>query len=329
METRGTSPLANRRILVTGASGFMGHALMRLLRARGVRDEHVFTFRKAEFDLTDPRGAEGVFKAAAARWGDGPDCVIHLAGYVAGIAANLAEPAKFFYENLMMTANAIEQAHRSGLSKRGGKFVLVGTGSSYPADAPVPFAEEDLWKGLPHPSGAPYGLAKGVCAQMLEFYRRQHGLKSAYVVPINTYGPHDHFDPERSHVIAALVRRCVQAADRGDREIVCWGSGKATRDFLFVDDAAEGILRAAERMDEPTPINVGTGRETTIREAMELAAKAAGFKGEIRWDLTKSDGQMRRGMDVRRAKELLDWTAETSLESGLVRTVEWFRACRP
>lgn len=309
-------------MLITGGHGFLGSAVRRALEAKGVGGDRILSPRRAEFDLTRQAQTLCMFEAARDRWGGPPDVVIHAAGYVGGIAANIAEPGRFFHDNMAMGLHTIEACR---VLAPGARFVLIGTASSYPADAPVPFKEEDLWKGRPHESGASYGLAKSAAGAMLAMYRKQHGMRGAYLVPINMYGPGDHFGSERSHVIAALVSRFLQAADRGERETTCWGTGRATRDFLYVDDCAEAVLLAAESIDEPAPINLGTGRETAIREAAETIARAAGFRGEIRWDISKPDGQMRRCMDVRRAKALLRWEARTTLRAGIEATIEWYR----
>lgn len=321
-----TPPWNQARVLITGGHGFLGSAVCRALAARGVDHARVFAPRSTEFDLTQQSEAIRMFESARDRFRSEPDVVVHAAGYVGGIAANIAEPGRFFHDNMAMGLHTIEAWRRLA---PGARFVLIGTASAYPADAPVPFREADLWKGLPHPSGAPYGLAKRAAGAMLEMYRAQHGLRGAHLVPINMYGPGDHFGSNRAHVIAALVARFVDAADRADPEVVCWGSGRATRDFLYVDDCAEAVLLAAEKIDEPSPINIGTGRETTIREAAETIAKAADFRGEIRWDQSKPDGQMRRCMDVSRAEAMLGWRAEATLERGIDATVRAYRESRP
>jgi GDP-L-fucose synthase len=205
------------------------------------------------------------------------------------------------------------------------KFVQVGTICSYPKFTPVPFKEDELWNGYPEETNAPYGIAKKAAGAMLDAYHRQYGLKAAYILPVNLYGPHDNFDPRTSHVIPALIRKCVEAIERGDDHITCWGTGSASREFLYVDDAAEGILRAAEVMDEPLPINLGTGMEITVKDLVKLIAKLTGFKGEIRWDSSKPDGQPRRCLDTQRAKKLLGWKAQVGFEEGLKRTIDWWR----
>ncbi|HRP63671.1 MAG TPA: GDP-L-fucose synthase, partial [Phycisphaerales bacterium] len=239
---------------------------------------------------------------------------------VGGIGANMDNPGRYFYANMAMALHLIEHARRVGLEK----FVQVGTICAYPKFAPIPFKEDDLWNGYPEETNAPYGVAKKAAMVMLDGYRRQYGLAGVYVLPVNLYGPRDNFDLHTSHVIPALVRKCIEARDAGADHIVCWGTGKVSREFLYVDDAAEGILRAAEVMNEPTPINLGTGSEITIKALVELIVKLTGFKGEIRWDATKPDGQPRRCLDTRRAESLLGWTAQVSFEEGLKRTIEWY-----
>ena len=319
--------LQNRNIIVTGGAGFFGRAIVRALAARGVPPERIFVPRSQRFDLTREDQAREMYLRAfphgsARPDATGTDVVIHAAGYVGGIAANLAEPARFFRDNMLMGLNVVEQARTTGLSERGGKIVLIGTASSYPEHAAVPFREEDLWSGYPHPSGAPYGLAKAMTGAMLAMYRAQYGLNGAYLVPINLYGPGDHFGSDRAHVVAALITRFVQAQKRQEPSVTCWGTGAPTRDFLFVDDAAEAVCRAAERLNDPQPINLGTGVETPIRVLAETIARAAGFKGHIEWDPNKPDGHARRALVTKRAGDLLGWQAETSLEAGIRQTIQ-------
>jgi GDP-L-fucose synthase len=251
-----------------------------------------------------------------------PDVVLHLAGEVGGIGANRANPGRYFYANMAMALNLIEQARARGIRK----FVQVGTICAYPKHTPVPFHEEDLWNGYPEETNAPYGVAKKAALVMLDGYRQQYGLASSYLLPVNLYGPRDNFDPESSHVIPALIRKCETARREGRDHIECWGTGVASREFLYVDDAAEGVIRAAEVMEEPTPINLGTNQEISIRDLVCLVAKLVGFAGEIRWDPTKPDGQPRRCLDVTRAQEQLGWSAVVPFEKGLQQTIDWWRA---
>lgn len=312
-----------KRVIVTGGGGFLGGAVRRAVEARGVRGERLFIARSAAYDLRERTACEKLYRESFG--GDPADVVIHVAGTVGGIGATTSRPGEFFHDNAAMGLQMIEGFRRCGLIETGSRFVMVGTAAAYPVDAPLPLREESLWQGLPSAAGASYGLAKLLALEMLEAYRQQYGMQSGYLVPINVYGPHDHFDPERSHVAAALVKRFVEAADGGLDEVVCWGTGRATRDFLYVDDAAEGVLLAAERMTEPTPINLGTGRETPIRELAETIASAAGFRGRIRWDSSKPDGAPRRFLDIGRAESLLGWRPKVSLEDGVGHTVAWYR----
>ena len=250
-----------------------------------------------------------------------PDVVLHLAAEVGGIGANQDNPGRYFYANMAMSLHLIEHARIVGLEK----FVQVGTICAYPKHTPVPFREADLWIGYPEETNAPYGIAKKAAQVMLDGYHRQYGLKSAYVLPVNLYGPWDNFDLHSSHVIPALIRKCEEARVDGADHITCWGTGKVSREFLYVDDAAEGIIRAAELLDEPEPVNLGTGMEITIADLVELIARLTGFSGEIRWDSSKPDGQPRRCLDTSRASERLNWKAQVGFEEGLLRTIEWWR----
>lgn len=306
--------LAGCRVTVTGGAGFLGEAVCERLAARGVSE--VAVPRRSDYDL--------VHEADAVRMYDDlrPDVVLHLAGEVGGIGANRANPGRYFFANMAMALNLIEQARARGIRK----FVQVGTICAYPKHTPVPFHEEDLWNGYPEETNAPYGVAKKAALVMLDGYRQQYGLASSYLLPVNLYGPRDNFDPESSHVIPALIRKCETARREGRDHIECWGTGVASREFLYVDDAAEGVIRAAEVMEEPTPINLGTNQEISIRDLVCLVAKQVGFAGEIRWDPTKPDGQPRRCLDVTRAQEQLGWSAVVPFEKGLQQTIDWWRA---
>ncbi|MBT8484738.1 MAG: GDP-L-fucose synthase [Phycisphaerae bacterium] len=306
--------LSRKRVVVTGGAGFLGRVVCEKLQARGCKA--VLVPRRRDFDLTRAEGVERMYEQMR------PEVVLHLAAEVGGIGANQANPGRYFFANMAMALHLIEAARERDLEK----FVQVGTICAYPKHTPVPFREDDLWIGYPEETNAPYGVAKKAAMVMLEGYRQQYGLAGAYVLPVNLYGPHDNFDLESSHVIPALIRKCVNAQQSGDDHIVCWGTGAVSREFLYVDDAAEGILRAAEVMDEPTPINLGTGSEITIRDLVTLIAQLTGFKGEIRWDSSRPDGQPRRCLDTTRAKERLGWQAEVGFEEGLRRTIEWWRA---
>ena len=307
--------LADKRIVVTGGAGFLGTAVCRVLAARGVAPERLFVPRRAEFDLTVESAVERLYDVAR------PDVVIHLAAEVGGIGANMAHPGRFFYANMAMGLHLVEHARRRGLAK----FVHTGTVCADPKHCPIPFREDDLWNGYPEETNAPYGVAKKALFVMLDGYRREYGLKSAVAVPVNLYGPGDNFDPASSHVIPALIRKCEEARVAQAPEVVCWGTGAATREFLYVDDAAEGIVRAAEVMEEPVPINLGGGVEIPIRDLVVKIAAACGYAGRIAWDATKPDGQPRRGLDISRARKLLGWEPRQDFDVGLAKTVAWWR----
>ncbi|WP_240928366.1 GDP-L-fucose synthase family protein [Thalassoroseus pseudoceratinae] len=303
---------SNKRVTVTGGAGFLGRVVCGQLRERGCRQIDVP--RRKDYDLTTEAGVRKMFAHFR------PDVLIHLAAEVGGIGANREHPGRFFYANMAMGLHLVEHARMCGVEK----FVQAGTVCAYPKFAPVPFSEDDIWNGYPEETNAPYGVAKKALFVMLDAYRQEYGMKSAVTVPVNLYGPGDNFDPRSSHVIPALIRKCIEARDTRQPSISCWGTGSASREFLYVDDAAAGIVRAAEVMDEPTPINLGTGREIPIRELVTLIADACGFTGQIQWDATKPDGQPRRCLDTTRANQLLGWQAKMDLEEGLKRTVEWY-----
>ena len=305
--------LSEMRIMVTGGAGFLGQPLCRKLRERGCRQISVPTVD--EYDLTREDNVVRAYNDLR------PDVVIHLAAEVGGIGANREHPGRFFYANMAMGMHMIEQARRRGIRK----LVQIGTVCAYPKFAPVPFSENDIWNGYPEETNAPYGIARKALFVMLDGYKREYGLNSAVVVPVNLYGPGDNFNPGTSHVIPALMRKCMEAVERGDDSIVCWGTGQASREFLFVEDAAEGVIRAAEVMDDPVPINLGTGREIRISELVKMIAGLWGFTGRIEWDSSKPDGQPRRWLDVARAEKLLGWRAQVSFDEGLRRTVDWLR----
>jgi GDP-L-fucose synthase len=300
------------RILVTGSGGFVGNALLAKFKERGYTN--ILPVRRKEFDLTHESEVQRLYTELR------PDVVMHMAAEVGGIGANRDNPGRYFFANLAMGMHLIEGARKHGIKK----FLQVGTICAYPKFTPVPFKEEELWNGYPEETNAPYGIAKKALLVMCQSYRQQYGLKAIYVLPVNLYGPHDNFHLHTSHVIPALIRKCVEARERGDAEVVAWGSGSASREFLYVDDCAEGLLLALEKYDSPEPINLGNGREITIKDLTEMVARIAGFKGSIRWDLTKPDGQPRRCLDVGRAARELGFHAKTTLEDGLKKTVEWF-----
>jgi GDP-L-fucose synthase len=308
--------LAAQRIVVTGGAGFLGRSVCRLLEARGVAPERIVVPRRRDFDLTREADVARLYESAR------PDVVIHLAAEVGGIGANMAHPGRFFYANMAMGMHLVEHARRIGLRK----FVHTGTVCAYPKHCPIPFREDDLWNGYPEETNAPYGVAKKAIFVMLDGYRREYGLESAVVVPVNLYGPGDNFDPASSHVIPALIRKCEEARVAGQADVVCWGTGSATREFLYVDDAAEGIVRAAEVMNEPVPINLGGGVEIPIRDLVTKIAAACGYTGRIVWDTSKPDGQPRRGLDITRARTLLGWAPRQDFDHGLADTVAWWRS---
>ena len=306
----------DRRVLVTGGGGFLGRSLVETLRRRGAGD--VLAPRSAALDLRE----RDAVRAALAR--EKPDVVVHAAAVVGGIGANRAHPGRFFYENAIMGIQLIEEARRAGVAK----LVCLGTICAYPKFTPVPFREDDLWSGYPEETNAPYGLAKKMLLVQLQAYRQEYGFDGIYLLPVNLYGPHDNFDLETSHVIPAMVRKFLEAAAAGASEVVLWGDGSPTREFLYVDDAAEGIVAAAEGYDGPDPVNLGSGEEIAIRDLARLAAAATGYTGTIRWDASRPNGQPRRRLDVSRAERLFGWRARTRLAEGLAATVRWYRAER-
>ncbi|MEK6285242.1 MAG: GDP-L-fucose synthase [Acidobacteriota bacterium] len=310
------SYLATRRICVTGGDGFLGKRVVARLRESGCAN--VFVASHRDYDLVRGDDVESLYREIK------PDVLIHLAAVVGGIGANRENPGRFFYENMMMGVQLIEAARHHSVEK----FVQLGTVCAYPKFARVPFREDDLWNGYPEETNAPYGIAKKALLVQAQGYRDQYGLNAIYLLPVNLYGPDDNFDPASSHVIPALIKKCVDAVERGASAIEVWGTGSATREFLYVDDAAEGIVLAAEKYNGREPINLGSGIEISIRALVELIAGETGFSGEIVWDTTKPDGQPRRALDVTRAAELLGFRARTDFSEGLRRTVEWYRKRR-
>jgi GDP-L-fucose synthase len=302
---------------VTGGGGFLGSYVLEYLKTRGCPDP--FVPRSRDYDLR--READIVRLLEHAR----PDLIIHLAAVVGGIGANRDNPGRFFYDNLMMGVQLVEQSRRFGV----GKFVTVGTVCSYPKFTPVPFREADLWDGYPEETNAPYGLAKKMLLVQGQAYRQQYGFNSIYLLPVNLYGPGDNFDPASSHVIPALIKKCIDAVEAGDDAITVWGTGNATREFLYVADAAEGIVLAAERYDGDEPVNLGAGAEISIRDLVGLIARLTGFAGKIVWDVTKPDGQPRRLLDPTLAEKHFGFRARTGFEVGLKQTIEWYRESVP
>lgn len=302
--------------MVTGGAGFLGSFVVDQLRAKGCRQ--IVVPRSQDYDLVQMDAVKQLYRDAT------PDLVIHLAARVGGIGANQANPGRFFYDNLMMGTQLIEVGRQQGLKK----FVATGTICAYPKFAPIPFKEDDIWNGYPEETNAPYGLAKKMMLAQSQAYRQQYGFHSIVLFPVNLYGPRDNFDLETSHVIPALIRKCVTAQETGQASIRLWGDGSPTREFLYVEDAAEGILLAAEQYDGNLPVNLGTGEEVAIRDLAGIIAAEVGFTGTIEWDTTKPNGQPRRCLDVSRAKQLFGFQARHNLRDGLKKTVQWFQANR-
>ena len=308
--------LSTKRICVTGGAGFLGQHLVRNLQSKGAHD--IFIPRYPEYDLV--KGEDIARMLADAQ----PDIIIHLAAHVGGIGANLARPAEFFYDNLMMGVQLMHQAWQRGVEK----FVALGTICAYPKYTPIPFKEENLWDGYPEETNAPYGLAKKMLLVQSQAYRQQYGFNSIFLLPVNLYGPGDNFDLASSHVIPALIRKCVEAKEQGADEIVAWGDGSPTREFIYVEDAAEGIALATQYYNRSDPVNIGSSFEISIKELTELIARLTGFEGQVRWDTSKPNGQPRRKLDTTRAKEYFGFSAKTNFEDGLRKTINWYLANR-
>jgi GDP-L-fucose synthase len=301
-----------KKVTVTGGAGFLGSYVVKKLEERGCRN--IFVTRSKDYDLVHYEACGKVYEDSK------PDVVIHLAARVGGIGANRANPGRFFYENLMMGVQMMDLGRQAGVEK----FVAIGTICAYPKFTPVPFKEEDLWNGYPEETNAPYGLAKKMLLVQAQAYRQQYGFNAIYLLPVNIYGPGDNFDPQSSHVIPALIKKCVDATENNDREVTVWGTGKPTREFLYVDDAAEGILLASERYDKPDPVNLGAGFEISIKDLVGLIVKLTGFKGRILWNSGMPDGQPRRMLDISRAEEEFGFKAKTNFEEGLKKTIDWY-----
>ncbi len=310
------STLANKRILVTGGAGFLGRNVCAAIRRRDPAE--IIVPRKAQYDLTEQVLVRKLLDDTK------PDAIVHLAAVVGGIGANRENPGRYFYENAVMGILLLEEARRRDI----GKFVNVSTICSYPKFTPVPFREDDLWNGYPEETNAPYGIAKKAVMVQGQAYRQQYGTNAITLLPVNLYGPEDNFDPASSHVIPALIKKVIEARDAGKRHIDVWGTGSASREFLFVRDAAEGIALATEAYDDPEPVNLGSGMEITVKALAELICELCGFPGELRWDATKPDGQPRRCLDVSRAAERFGFRAQTDFRTGLRESINWYEANR-
>ncbi len=333
-----------KRVIVTGGAGFLGSFVIEKLKERGATD--ILVPHIEHYDLTDRDDIRRLLDdamlpsnerpahlkpsdlqlAAAQLAAFNPEnlIIIHLAAHVGGIGANREHPAEFFYDNLMMGVELMHQAWQRGV----GKFVAIGTVCAYPKFTPVPFKEDDLWIGYPEETNAPYGLAKKMLLVQAQAYRQQYGFNAIYLLPVNLYGPRDNFDPKSSHVIPALIRKSLDAQERGDKKLVAWGDGSPTREFLYVEDAADGIVTAAEKYDGAEPVNLGSGHEISIKDLTKMIIRLTGFEGELVWDTSKPNGQPRRGLDVSRAREYFGWEAKMPFEEGMRRTIEWYRSVR-
>jgi GDP-L-fucose synthase len=310
------SSITAKSFVVTGGSGFLGSRVVRKLQERGCK--RIFVPRSKDYNLVEMDAVKRLYADAS------PDIVIHLAARVGGIGANMKNPGSFFYDNLMMGVQLMEQGRQSGIEK----FVAIGTICAYPKFTPVPFKEENLWNGYPEETNAPYGLAKKMLLVQAQAYRQQYDLNAIYLLPVNLYGPGDNFDPASSHVIPALIKKVFDAKDKREKMILAWGSGKPTREFIYVEDAAEGVVLATENYNKPEPVNLGSGFEISIRDLAEMICELAGFHGEIEWDISKPDGQPRRRLDTSRAKKEFGFEAGTEFREGLKRTIEWYKSYR-
>jgi GDP-L-fucose synthase len=306
----------DRKVCVTGGAGFLGSFITAKLRERGAKEIFVPTIEN--YNLVEPEAVRRMLDDSQ------PDVILHLAAHVGGIGANRLHPAEFFYDNLMMGVQLMHQAWKRGVEK----FVALGTVCAYPKFTPVPFKEDDLWNGYPEETNAPYGLAKKMLLVQAQAYRKQYGFNAIFLLPVNLYGPRDNFDLESSHVIPALIRKCIEAQERGEETVEVWGDGTPTREFLYVEDAAEGILLAAERYNKPEPVNLGSGFEISIKDLAELIRRLTGYRGRLVWDTSKPNGQPRRALDTSRALAEFGFKAQTHFEEGLRRTIDWYRANR-
>lgn len=304
--------LSNKRICVTGGAGFLGTHLIKKLNARGAHE--IFIPKIEDYDLVNPDDIRRMLDDSQ------PDVIIHLAAHVGGIGANMEKPAEFFYDNLMMGVQLMHESWKRGLEK----FVAIGTICAYPKFTPIPFKEENLWDGYPEETNAPYGLAKKMLLVQAQAYRQQYGFNAIFLLPVNLYGPGDNFNPKSSHVIPALIRKCLEAKEQGAEQIVAWGDGSPTREFIYVEDAAEGIALATEKYDGSEPVNIGSSFEISIKDLTEKIARMTGFEGKIVWDTTKPNGQPRRKLDTSRADQYFGFVAKTDFEQGLQKTIDWY-----
>jgi len=304
--------LSNKRICVTGGAGFLGTHLIKILNARGAHQ--IFIPKIEDYDLVNPDDIRRMLDDSK------PDVIIHLAAHVGGIGANMEKPAEFFYDNLMMGVQLMHESWKRGLEK----FVAIGTICAYPKFTPIPFKEENLWDGYPEETNAPYGLAKKMLLVQAQAYRQQYGFNAIFLLPVNLYGPGDNFNPKSSHVIPALIRKCLEAKDQGAEQIVAWGDGSPTREFIFVEDAAEGIVLATEKYDGSEPVNIGSSFEISIKDLTEKIARMTGLEGKIVWDTTKPNGQPRRKLDTSRADQYFGFVAKTDFDQGLQKTIDWY-----
>jgi GDP-L-fucose synthase len=309
----------NKKVIVTGGAGFLGSFVIAKLKAHGATDIYIPTIEN--FNLVDPNDIRRLYDETLKGVDPKNVVIIHLAAHVGGIGANREHPAEFFYDNLMMGVELMHQAWQRGV----GKFVAIGTVCAYPKFTPVPFKEENLWDGYPEETNAPYGLAKKMMLVQAQSYRQQYGYNAIFLLPVNLYGPRDNFNLATSHVIPALIRKALEAKDRGDKVLSVWGDGSPTREFLYVEDAADGIVTAAEKYNGDQPVNLGSGYEISIKDLAEMIVRQTGFEGELVWETDKPNGQPRRGLDVSRAKEYFGWSAQVPFEEGMKRTIEWFK----
>ena len=312
----------DKRVMVTGGAGFLGSFVIEKLKQHGATD--IFIPRIENYNLIDRDDIRRLYKDTLEGIDPKNMVIIHLAAHVGGIGANREHPAEFFYDNLMMGVELMHQAWQNGV----GKFTAIGTVCAYPKFTPVPFKEEDLWIGYPEETNAPYGLAKKMMLVQSQAYRQEYGFNSIYLLPVNLYGPRDNFNPASSHVIPALVRKAIEAQERGDKEMVAWGDGSPTREFLYVEDAADGIVTASEKYNDSEPVNLGSGYEISIKDLNEMIGRLTGFEGKIVWDTSKPNGQPRRGLDTSRAEKFFGWRAKTDFEEGMKRTIEWYKQNR-